>query len=337
MADVRANGGLPLATQAANGVSVPVIDPADLTPVTNLGQGSFSTVDECLLNGERVAVKRLKVELLTDEREIKGFIQEGSQIARLKHRSIVRMKALGFQPNTDYNKKPESLFMVQELCTGGSLRAKVMQQMVVYNAALYTYIDALRWSTEVSEGVAYLHAQQPLIIHRDLKLDNILLVDGTATSSVRIADFGLMTVVTESGVQEVAHDLTGQTGSYLNMAPEVVMGQPYYEKADIFSLGCIIFEVFSKAVTAAAVATTGAEDEFEQIASKVAQGYRRDMPKHWPQALKDLVALCWSQSPSDRPTAVELVAKLKSAALAAEVTEWDEIEKKRLAGCCVLQ
>lgn len=48
--------------------------------------------------------------------------------------------------------------------------------------ALYTYADARRWCLQLAEGVAYLHSRRPLIIHRDLKLDNILLT-GTLTGS----------------------------------------------------------------------------------------------------------------------------------------------------------
>ena len=47
--------------------------------------------------------------------------------------------------------------------------------------SLYTYADGLRWATQMAQGLAYLHDQEPTIIHRDLKLDNILLAGRVLT------------------------------------------------------------------------------------------------------------------------------------------------------------
>ena len=52
--------------------------------------------------------------------------------------------------------------------------------------ALYTYTDGLRWATQMADGLAYLHDQDPTVIHRDLKLDNILL-SGTTLRTVFVA------------------------------------------------------------------------------------------------------------------------------------------------------
>ena len=61
----------------------------------------------------------------------------------------------------------------------------------------------------------------------------------------------------------------GQTGSFLNMAPEVVLGRDYNEKADIFSLGVVMYEIFSKVITAAIVMTSNDPYECQDYAFKV--------------------------------------------------------------------
>ena len=61
----------------------------------------------------------------------------------------------------------------------------------------------------------------------------------------------------------------GQTGSYFSMAPEVLLSEPYNEKADIFSLGVMMYEVFGKCITAVVVLHTGRPDEAINYAYKV--------------------------------------------------------------------
>ena len=56
------------------------------TQVRDLGEGSFASVEECVLNGQHVAVKRLRPELFRDLDEIKGFVAEGITLAELEHR-----------------------------------------------------------------------------------------------------------------------------------------------------------------------------------------------------------------------------------------------------------
>lgn len=319
--------------------TVAIIESHELIWVKKLGEGNYATVEEYLLHGKSVAVKRLKPDMAENTVELRGFVNEGAVIAGLNHPFIVPVVGLGFHIDVNGEERdPSTLFMAQELCSGGSLRAKVLDQMSAWNKVLYTYSEGLRWCTQMTWAVAYLHGQKPMIIHRDLKLDNVLLTDSTSTAEVKLADFGLIAQVTVDGLTNVGHELTGQTGSYLNMAPEMIVGNNRYnEKVDIFSLGCCIFEIFSKAITAAAVAVTGTDDEFKAIAMKVARGFRRDIPKHWPAALSELVTDCWSHDPTLRPTALEVVERLESPALKTLVEEWDATEKARMAGCCVVQ
>ncbi len=97
------------------------------------------------------------------------------------------------------------------------------------------YITSQLW-VEILEGVHYLHKCN--IIHRDLKPDNILLTDGINGRFVKIADFGL------AKVHEMKKLHTQDRGCTKYMAPEVSCGTKYDTKADIYSLGIIIQEIF---------------------------------------------------------------------------------------------
>ncbi|GIL57301.1 hypothetical protein Vafri_12551 [Volvox africanus] len=96
--------------------------------------------------------------------------------------------------------------------------------------------------------------------------------------------------------------LSGRTGSYMYMAPEMYLEQPYNEKVDVFSYGVIVFEILSRYQMICAVSQAGTEAEIEAYAAKVSEGYRPPLPPAWPQAVKELIAVCWHQDASLRPS-----------------------------------
>lgn len=145
-----------------------------------------------MLDGARlVAVKTLKPELLTDPTEVELFIKECELMRKIRCLSIVEMIGVGgrLEPETGVCK---DLFIIQEYCSGGALREVVFKQMTMVGHTLYTEADALRWSLEIARALQYLHTAKPKVIHRDLKLDNVLLTDKkTSRASAKLADFGL--------------------------------------------------------------------------------------------------------------------------------------------------
>ncbi len=102
------------------------------------------------------------------------------------------------------------------------------------------YYIASELLVEILESVDYLHSQKPSIIHRDLKPKNILITQGLNDRFVKIADFGLATI---HEFEEQSH--TEGTGTLKYMAPEVVKYRKYDTKADIYSLGIIVQELFN--------------------------------------------------------------------------------------------
>lgn len=97
-------------------------------------------------------------------------------------------------------------------------------------------IDILK---DIARGLAYLHNRKPeCIIHRDLKPSNILL---TKSCKAKIADFGISCLQVTSNE---SYNMTGETGTYRYMAPEVLRHQEYSCKVDIWSIGMILYYMF---------------------------------------------------------------------------------------------
>jgi serine/threonine protein kinase len=93
---------------------------------------------------------------------------------------------------------------------------------------------------EIMESVDYLHKQNPQIIHRDLKPENILITDGIDGRFVKLCDFDLALF---HQFNDQSH--SSRTGSLKYMAPEIKLGRHYDTKADIYSLGVILQELFN--------------------------------------------------------------------------------------------
>ncbi|KAK8550390.1 hypothetical protein V6N13_118909 [Hibiscus sabdariffa] len=97
--------------------------------------------------------------------------------------------------------------------------------------------ERLSKAVEIAQAMQYLHGQKPKVLHRDLKPSNIFLDDA---KHVRVADFGHARFLSD---EEMA--LTGETGTYVYMAPEIIRCEPYNEKSDVYSFGIILNELIT--------------------------------------------------------------------------------------------
>lgn len=86
------------------------------------------------------------------------------------------------------------------------------------------------------------------------------------------------------------------------MAPEVLLNQAYDEQADVYSYGCVLYELLSGTVPYA-----GAEFTRDRIAERVGKGDRPQLPKGLEKPWQDLLVACWQQHPQSRPTMKRVV------------------------------
>ncbi|KAI3955749.1 hypothetical protein MKW98_006109 [Papaver atlanticum] len=153
--------------------------------------------------------------------------------------------------------------------------------------------DRVAKALEISEAMEYLHGQNPKLVHRDLKPSNIFL---DHEMHVRVADFGHARFL-EEGDQA----LSGETGTYVYMAPEVIRFESYDEKCDVYSYGVILNELI-----------TGEHPYIEtdfgpsKIAVEVGNcGLRPKLPAADDDQLKeliDLISRSWDEDTNIRPS-----------------------------------
>ena len=185
--------------------------------------------------GRDVAVKVLPSSFAQDPGRLRRFEQEARAAAALNHPNIVVLYDIGTQEGTPY--------LVQELLVGESL-----QQLLARGAGLPPR-KAVQYAVQIAEGLDAAHRKG--IVHRDLKPSNVFV---TTEGHVKILDFGLAKLVDppascESISEKPTADMgTGEgvvLGTVGYMAPEQVRGQAVDHRADIFALGCVVYEMLS--------------------------------------------------------------------------------------------
>ena len=199
-----------------------------------LGMGGFATVYKAEQKGliRSVAIKILHAEFIDKQENIRRFQQEAESIGTLIHTNVAAMYDYG----VTVDGQP---YLVMELVTGTTLQS-VLDQSITLNTdrAVSIFLQAC-------DGIAAAHAMG--LIHRDLKPSNIMLdvgVDGT--DHVKILDFGLAKVISEEGSGREQLTMTGDLmGTPAYMAPEQCMGVATDQRTDVYSFGCVMYEMLS--------------------------------------------------------------------------------------------
>ncbi|KAJ1292024.1 hypothetical protein BS78_02G361400 [Paspalum vaginatum] len=260
----------------------------DFTKPVVIGKGSFGEILKANWRGTPIAVKRILPSLSDDRLVIQDFKHEVNLLIKLRHPNIVQF--LGAVTET----KP--LMLITEFLRGGDLH-----QYLKEKGALAP-LTAVNFALDIARGMAYLHNEPNVVIHRDLKPRNILLVN-SAANHLKVGDFGLSKIIKAQHANDV-YKMTGETGSYRYMAPEVFKHRKYDKKVDIFSFAMILYEMLEGD-------PPFSNYEPYEAAKYVADGHRPVFRKSHTNELKDLVEICWSGDISLRPSFLEILKRLE--------------------------
>ena len=188
-----------------------------------LGRGSFATVwrATCVKTGAVVAVKEIACERLSKKLR-ESLKLEVEVMRRMRDENILRF--------IDMQSSNETVYIVLEYCGGGDL-----SQFIKRHGRMEE-IAARRFMLQLARGLKAMRKAQ--IVHRDLKPQNLLLTSNDLNAELKIADFGFARYIRDSeGMADTV------CGSPLYMAPEVLNYQRYDAKADLWSVGAILFEM----------------------------------------------------------------------------------------------
>jgi serine/threonine protein kinase len=277
-----------------------------------LGQGGMGTVYSGVhpVIGKKVAIKVLNATLSHDASIVQRFVQEARSVNQIGHRNIVDIFAFGQLPAQHGARQ----YFVMEFLPGKSLSAKLKEGPLPYG-------DAFGILGEVCDALVAAHAEG--IVHRDLKPDNIYLAENKAGDrTVKLLDFGiakLLNTGSEPG-QPVSQTRTGvPMGTPLYMSPEQCLGKPVDSRTDVYSLGVIMFEIF-----------TGRLPFPGPSYIETVNGHLSSPPPRptelcdIPVSLEELILKAMAKDAADRPqSVVELRGQLQIVAreLGAELTQ----------------
>lgn len=266
-----------------------------------IGKGGAGIVYKgAMPNGELVAVKRLPA-MSRGSSHDHGFSAEIQTLGRIRHRHIVRL--LGFCSNHETN------LLVYEYMPNGSLG-----EVLHGSKGGHLYWD-LRYkiAVEAAKGLCYLHHDcSPLIVHRDVKSNNILL---DSNYEAHVADFGLAKFLRDSGASEC---MSAIAGSYGYIAPEYAYTLKVDEKSDVYSFGVVLLELvtgrkpvgeFGDGVDIVQWVRKTTSSSKEGVI-KVLDPRLPTVPIHEAMHLFYVATLCVEEQSADRPTMRDVVQML---------------------------
>ncbi len=256
-------------------------------PLGRLGRGAAGVVysaQDRLLNKD-VAVKILLD--LTGEQLI-AFQEEARATSKLRHDNIITVLDFGAsESGTPY--------MVMELVNGETL------ETILRESGPLPEEEAIHIIKQLCSALSCAH--QNGIFHRDLKPSNVLLIDSDYDSpEARLIDFGIAKVKEATGrVTEYQSRTLAGTPAYI--APDPVLGHKYDERSEIYSVGCLFFEMI------AGEPPFLAETALETISLHVHQPPRRlsqlESAKYVSTTTEEIVAKCLAKNPSERFQSME--------------------------------
>ncbi|XP_063570723.1 serine/threonine-protein kinase Nek5 isoform X5 [Pongo abelii] len=274
-----------------------------------IGQGAFGKayLAKGKSDSKHCVIKEINFEKMPIQ-EKEASKKEVILLEKMKHPNIVAFFN-SFQENG-------RLFIVMEYCDGGDLMKRINRQRGV----LFSEDQILGWFVQISLGLKHIHDRK--ILHRDIKAQNIFLSKNGMVA--KLGDFGIARVLNNS--MELARTCIG-TPYYLS--PEICQNKPYNNKTDIWSLGCVLYELCT-------LKHPFEGNNLQQLVLKICQAHFAPISPRFSRELHSLISQLFQVSPRDRPSINSILKRpfLENLIPKYLTPEIKMIERPKLAAVC---
>ncbi|XP_036687821.1 serine/threonine-protein kinase Nek3 isoform X3 [Balaenoptera musculus] len=245
-----------------------------------IGEGSFGRALLVQQESSNQMFAMKEIRLPKSFSDTQNSRKEAVLLAKMKHPNIVAFKE-SFEAEGH-------LYIVMEYCDGGDLMQKIKHQ----KGKLFPEDMILNWFTQMCLGVNHIHKKR--VLHRDIKSKNIFL---TQKGKVKLGDFGSARLLSSAMAFACTY-----VGTPYYVPPEIWENMPYNNKSDIWSLGCILYELCTLKHPFQA-------NSWKSLILKICQGSVSPLPSHYSYELQHLIKQMFKKNPSYRPSATTLLSR----------------------------
>ena len=237
------------------------------------------------------AIKLMRADASQDEAALRRFQREALNAARVRHQNVATIYDCGDTGSGD-------LYIAMELIDGPTLTWVLAKQ------APFAVPRAVNIARQIADALAAAHRLTPPVTHRDLKPDNVMLTRGDdAGELVKVVDFGIAKAVDDDDHRQQVTAAGLRIGTPAYMSPEQIAGGEIDGRSDVYSLGCILYEMLTGERAFQAKTDVGLFHEKLHGAIPRPRTHRRDVPAD----LDAVVAKALARVPGERfATAAEL-------------------------------
>mmetsp|Transcript_112346 Transcript_112346/g.194842 ORF Transcript_112346/g.194842 Transcript_112346/m.194842 type:complete len:508 (-) Transcript_112346:236-1759(-) len=254
--------------------------------IKKVGEGSFGAAILVQDSNDRERDSKAIVKMIDISRASKqerdDALKESRVLSQLRHPYIVRYRENFLEDGW--------LCIVMDYCEGGDLSAKIKRAKD--QRKTFPEEQVLRWFTQSILALKYIHDLH--ILHRDLKSGNFFL---SKSGNVKMGDFGIAKVL-----ECTAACAQTQIGTPYYLSPEICQGKPYAWGSDIWSMGCILYEMAARKVPFDA-------PDLKTLIKRITSGSPPELPSEYSAGLKALCRELLSRNPDDRPPAAEILKR----------------------------